>query len=104
MEEVQKSKLPPGSGSSLVSAGSNQVSEQPNDLALVLTNTISKKLRHVNLHKAYFLGQAWNQNSFKEDETLNTCCWEKKVSKGLISRMIQPQASASVSVFPSVKN
>lgn len=41
-----------------VSTGSNHVSEQPNDLAPALTKIISKKLCHVNLHKAYFLGQA----------------------------------------------
>lgn len=53
-------------------------SEHPEGSAPVLTTTISKELCHVNLHKAYFLGQARNQNSFKEDETLNTCCWGKK--------------------------
>lgn len=43
-----------------------------------MTKSISRKVCHVGLHKAYFLGQAWNQNSFKEDKTLKTCCQEKK--------------------------
>lgn len=73
VEEVQKSKLPPGHGSPLCSA-------HPEGSAPALTKTISKELCHVNLHKAYFLGQAWNQNSFKEDETLNTCCRGEKIT------------------------
>lgn len=67
---------------SLVGTASKQVSEQPNDLAALWLKPSARNC-HVNLHQTYFLGQAWNQNSFKEAETKNSHCLKKKSPKTL---------------------